>query len=109
MTETRYRLLHRASSRRRLTTTAVLVLLLVAGCGGGGSGPSGTNWPAVQQIKEQDVTPIIIQDIIETGDNRFAVGLLDKQQQPILHADVSFRLYQIDGEMSPRVATRASR
>src|SRR5207249_773940 len=53
---------------------------------------------SVLQVKEDDVTPIILQDIIEAGDNRFALGLLDKQQQPVLHADVSFRLYQINGE-----------
>jgi len=71
---------------------------VVLACGSGSSS-AGTHWPKVLEVKSPGaVTPLLVQDQIQVGDNRFAVGLLDKDEQPIVRAGVRLSLYQIDGE-----------
>ncbi len=85
-----------------LTIALALVALFIAGCGSGGNPPDDgttTEWPRVQELGDQDITPIPLQSEIVVGDRRFNLGLLDSESQDlILGANVSMAFYTIKAE-----------
>ncbi len=91
-----------ASARRRpwhlaiAMTLATFAAALSLSCGG--SGANGSYWPSSLELKDLEITPIPIQHTLEVGDERFSLGLQDKQNQLILHANVNMSFYQINGE-----------
>jgi hypothetical protein len=97
-----------ANARRRpWGLLAVLLALSTAfalSCGGSGNNGS-THWPKVQELTNSDITPIPIQHTLEVGDDRFSLAFQDKQNQLILHANVAFAFYKIDGEKGTLITT----
>lgn len=83
---------------RFLSAAAVTLLVALGAACGGGSNSDATHWPRVQELKERDITPLPVQHRIQVGDDRFSLGLQDREDQLILGADVSFRFYKIEGE-----------
>jgi len=73
-------------------------VLLGAACGGNGADSDGSRWPRVLELKERDVTPLLLNSQLAVGDNRFVLGLTDKEDQLILRANVRLRFFKIDGE-----------
>lgn len=89
----------RASLWRRAIGGLLLLSVLIAACGGGGDSQSdSTRWPEVQELKERDITPLPLNSQLAVGDDRFLLGLTDKEDQLILRADLTLRFFKIEGE-----------
>ena len=85
---------------------ALFTLAFLASACSGGSG--GSTWPSVLELKQRDITLIPVQHTLEVGDDRFSLGMQDKQDQLILRANVSFRFFKIDGEKGTLKAEMAA-
>jgi hypothetical protein len=73
----------------------------VAACSGGDDASSGTI-----VIKDTDMTPVIATSEQVVGSNRFVVGLLDKDNTPIVDASVHLKFYElVDNTATPRFET----
>ena len=86
--------------KRFLVFGAVLfaAALALAACGGGGADSGGERWPRVLELKDRDITPLLLNHQLAVGDDRFLVGLMDKEQELILRASVKFQFFKIEGE-----------
>ncbi len=85
---------------RRFPVLAALLAalgLLAVACGGA-SDSSGSTWPRVLELKNREITPLPLNHQLAVGDRRFSLGLLDKDDQLVLRANVTFRFYKIEGE-----------
>ena len=74
-----------------------LVLLAAAAACGGSSGRDEL-FPDVITLGEGDVSPQITNRTLAVGENRFSLGLLDKDNSPILDAQVRLRFFDLNGE-----------
>ncbi|MBI2912638.1 MAG: hypothetical protein HYY03_01815 [Chloroflexi bacterium] len=72
----------------------LFVLAVLAACGGS-SGPSVPEFPRVIPLGSGDVSPQIVNHTLAVGDNRFSLGLLDKNSDPILGAPVHLRFFDL--------------
>lgn len=72
--------------------------LLVSACGGGNSAVT-PNDAAFWQVslRQADVSPVLVNRALAVGQNRVQVGLLDRNETPILGARVRFQLYRLGG------------
>lgn len=82
----------------RLLLLGISALALFAAASGCDGGPDDTRWPEVLELKERDITPVLLQNQLQVGDTRFSVGLQDRDDQLILRAGVTFRFFTIEGE-----------
>lgn len=98
-----------ANARRRpwhlAIATALVALAAALALSCGGNGANGSHWPRVLQLTDSDITPIPIQHTLEAGDDRFSLALQDNHDQLILHANVNFSFYKIDGEKGTLITT----
>lgn len=74
-----------------------LVLLTAAAACGGSSGRDEL-FPDVITLGEGDISPQITNHTLAVGENRFSLGLLDKDNSPILGARVRLRFFDLNGE-----------
>lgn len=84
--------------RLLLLGISVLAPLASVSACGGGSDSEDAHWPEVLELKERDITPVLLQHQLQVGDTRFSIGLQDRNDQLILRADVTFRFFAIEGE-----------
>jgi hypothetical protein len=82
---------------KRLTFLLVILtaFLFAAACGGGGGE---AKWPRVLELSQRDITPILLNHQLAVGDDRFSLALLDKEEEPILRANVTFRFFKLELE-----------
>ena len=55
-------------------------------------------FPRVIPLGSGDVSPEIVNHTLAVGDNRFGLGLLDKNSEPILGAQVHLRFFDLTGD-----------
>lgn len=83
-------------TRWLLVFPIVLVLALVAVACSGEEEP----FPDVIRIEERNVTPAIASSELLVGRNRFVLGLLDRDNRPIVDANVHMRFYDLNGDQA---------
>lgn len=93
--------LHRISTRRRklpaLAMAALAFLGALAAACQGSSGPSGE--ASLATPSAEDVIPILVSHELAVGENRFVLGLQDRDNNLILDAGVRLRFFKLeDGE-----------
>jgi hypothetical protein len=79
------------TTRRRFLALPFAGALLAA-CGGGGSSSSGD---AVVVKNSSDWTPVILTSEQVVGDNRFVLGVLDKNNTPVVDAKVHLTFFDL--------------
>lgn len=79
-----------------LLLAAALAALAVA-CGGGDGSPDepGERFPDVVTLGEGEFSPVINNHTLGVGANRFSLGLLDEENEPILEAEVHLAFYDL--------------
>jgi hypothetical protein len=77
---------------RRTFLALPFVGALLAACGGGSNSDSGT----VLVKNAQDWTPVILTTEQVVGDNRFVLGILDKNNTPIVDAGVHLTFFDLN-------------
>lgn len=83
--------------RKLLTVLLLLIPLLASACGGQKApDPDDPGFWRVT-LQQADVSPVMVNHALAVGENRLQVGLLDRNQAPILGARVRFHLYRLDG------------
>jgi hypothetical protein len=81
--------------RRWLVVAAIALAVAAAACGGGSSDGSGGRFPEVISLGEGEIFPVINNRTLGVGSNRFSLGLLDKENQPVLEAEVHLAFYDL--------------
>jgi len=96
----------------RLSYVTVLLFALiataasVAACRGGGSAePTSRDFWKVT-LGKGEIFPVIVNHNLAVGDNRLSLGLLDKEESPVLGAAVRLRFFDLNGE-EPRLKSEA--
>jgi hypothetical protein len=81
---------------RLLRAVALLscVSFAIAGCGSSG----GEEFPRVVALGEGEVFPAIMNSSLGAGENRLVLQITDTQDEPIFGADVTLKLYALDGD-----------
>lgn len=88
---------------RLFLTSSVLLLALAAlaiaavACGGS-SNPSGSQLPDATPSGEGEVSPILTNHTLAVGENRFSLMLVDRDNTPILDAEVHLRFFDLNGD-----------
>src|SRR3990172_4196492 len=77
-----------------LIAVAAAVAVLAAACGGA-SEEGDKLFPDVIPLGEGEVFPIITNNSLGVGENRFSLGLLDSDDAPILDAEVHLAFYDL--------------
>jgi len=75
---------------------ALAVLTATAACGG--SSGQDDLFPDVITLGEGDISAQITNSTLAVGENRFSLGLLDKDNSPLLGAQVHLRFFDLNGE-----------
>jgi hypothetical protein len=78
------------TSRRKFLALPFAGLLLAA-CGGGKGGST-----QVTTVKNADWTPLILTTEQVVGENRFVIGILDKNNVPVVDAKVDLKFYDLN-------------
>lgn len=84
------------SRRWFILVLATLGVAIAAACGSSESDEA--EFPRVITLGEGEVFPIITNHTLTVGDSRFSLGLLDREDLPILNADVYLRFFDLTGE-----------
>src|SRR5215471_10488863 len=79
-----------------LLSLPLLALLLVSCSGSGGSDSGNPTFPKELELKDGDIIPILANSELAVGPNRIAVGVLDKDNKPIVGAKVHFAFYDLN-------------
>jgi len=96
--------------RKLLAVSLLFVAFLAAACGGGQEAPDPSDpgfWRVT--LRQADVSPVLVNHALAVGENRLQVGLLDRQQSPVLGALVRFQLYDLNGEAPARLGEAEAR
>ncbi len=82
----------------RLAAALLAVAALAAACGGGepADGTSPQFWRIT--LGEGELFPTVTNHTLAVGENRFSLGLLDKDDNPVLGAEVRLRFFDLNGE-----------
>jgi len=101
--------LHRVSKERRLSLTvlalAALTLLVAIAAACGGSSSDSNETPLATPSAE-DVIPIVVSHELAVGENRFILGLQDRDNNLILNASVHLRFFKLkDGKATMKSET----
>jgi hypothetical protein len=86
------------TTRLRLLALPLLALLsagLIA-CSSDDGGEDVVKFPETVIIKEGDITPILANSELVVGPNRIAIGILDKDEVPIVDAKVKLTFYDLN-------------
>jgi len=85
-------------TRRSLYLLVIpLLSLALVSCGGSsGGGGSAPKFPQTLELKDGDIVPILANSELAVGQNRIAVGVLDKDNKPIVGAKVHFAFYDLN-------------
>jgi len=86
----------RARLRPAWPLLALVVLAATAACGG--SSGRQELFPDVITLGEGDFSPQITNSALAAGENRFSLGLLDKDNSPVLGAQVRLRFFDLNGD-----------
>jgi|FLYL01.1.fsa_nt_gi hypothetical protein len=92
----------------RPAALALALALLLTACSGGGEGAApptgdlsscvpggGENY--VHRAPEGDIVPVTISSDLAVGENRFVLGLLNADNEPVTGADLTFRFFCFNG------------
>lgn len=93
------------TARRALLAALLLVGATVTACGGSSS-PKGNEvvFPTVVTLGKGDIFPAINNQVLAVGDNRVSMSLTDRNDNPVLGAQVHLRFYDLNG---PKPALRS--
>ena len=95
---------------RRLSTTlcALVAVVLLAACGSdGGNGSSDANTSSFSTpFNDTDAYPVFISSEIVVGDNRFLLGLLDRNDAPIGKPDINVQVSFYDLQATGKQITQ---
>ena len=86
-----------AGRRRAAVLLSALAALAFAACAGS-SGPSGAAPSDVVTSGEGNVFPVLGNNTLAVGHNRFSLMLVDHEESPILDANVYLRFFDLTGE-----------
>jgi len=86
----------RARLRPAWPLLALVALAAAAACGGSSSRQD--LFPDVITLGEGDFSPQITNSALAVGENRFSLGLLDKDDSPVLGAQVHLRFFDLNGD-----------
>ena len=75
---------------------ALVVLAAAAACGG--SSRQQELFPDVITLGEGDFSPQVTNSALAVGENRLSLGLLDKDNSPVLGAQVRLRFFDLNGD-----------
>ena len=76
----------------------VLGASAAAGAACGGSSQPSELFPTVVTLGVGEVFPIVANSTLAVGENRFSLGLIDKEDNPVLGAQVHLRFFDLNGE-----------
>ncbi|MDP2673745.1 MAG: hypothetical protein Q8Q00_02425 [Dehalococcoidia bacterium] len=85
-------------SRLRPAWPLLALAALTAAVACGGSSGQKELFPDVITLGEGDISPQITNRTLAVGENRFSLGLLDKDNSPLLGAQVHLRFFDLNGE-----------
>ncbi len=94
----------RIASVPRTPFAPVVLLLVLAALGiaavacGDSSSPSGGQLPGTTPQGDSGISPIITNHTLAVGENRFSLMLVDRDNAPILDADVDLRFFDLNGD-----------
>ena len=86
-----------AGRRRAAVLLSALAALAFAACAGS-SGPPGAAPSDVVTSGEGNVFPVLANNTLAVGHNRFSLMLVDHEESPILDANVYLRFFDLTGE-----------
>jgi len=86
----------RARLRPAWPLLALVALAAAAACGD--SSGQQDMFPDVITLGEGDISPEITNSALAVGENRFSLGLLDKDNSPVLGAQVRLRFFDLNGD-----------
>jgi len=86
-----------AGRRRAAVLLSALAALAFAACAGS-SAPSGAEPSDVVTSGEGNVFPVLANNTLAVGHNRFSLMLVDHEESPILDANVYLRFFDLTGE-----------
>lgn len=73
-------------------------LLIAAACGSSGDGDSDADlFPTSVALGECEVCPIVANSSLAVGENRMSIGLINKENEPVLDAAVHIRFFDLNG------------
>jgi hypothetical protein len=87
-----------APRRRRGRRRRVLAAARARHAGAGAGGGSAATVPRVVTLGEGEVFPEIANHTLAVGENRFVLVLFDKENEPILGANVHLRFFDLSGD-----------
>jgi hypothetical protein len=93
------------TTRAPKTLRCGLLLLALAALGfaavacGGSSNPSGSDIPDATPTGEGDISPILTNHTLAVGENRFSLMLVDRDNTPIVDADVNLRFFDLNSDV----------
>ncbi|HXG41683.1 MAG TPA: hypothetical protein VNL95_03040, partial [Dehalococcoidia bacterium] len=95
--------------RKFLAVPLLLIPLLAAACGGQRApDPNDPDFWRVT-LRQAEISPVLVNHALAVGENRLQVGLLDREQVPVLGARVRFQLYDLNGGTPARLAESEAR
>jgi hypothetical protein len=81
-----------------LLLVAVAALAIAAVACGGSSNPSGSQIPDATPTGDSEISPILTNNTLAVGENRFSLMLVDRDNTPIIDADVDLGFFDLSAE-----------
>ena len=86
------------SSVRSVLLLALAALGIAAVACGGSSNPSGSQLPDATPQSDAAISPILTNNTLAVGENRFSLMLVDRDNTPIVDADVDLGFFDLNGD-----------
>jgi hypothetical protein len=81
-----------------LALLALAALAIAAVACGGSSNPSGSQPPDTTPQGDGEISPILNNYTLAIGENRFSLMLVDRENTPVLDAQVDLRFFDLNGD-----------
>lgn len=94
----------RAAGRALAAVAFALSFAVVTSCGDDASSPDAPAFPTVLSLGEGDVFANITNSFVVTGKNRVSMRLTDREDEPLLGAEVQVGFYDLNGD-EPRLVS----
>lgn len=88
----------RATFARAILLFALAALGIAAVACEGSSNPSGSRIPDATPRSEGEISPILTNNTVAVGENRFSLMLVDRENTPIIDADVDLGFFDLSGD-----------